>query len=60
MLYNWYAANDIRGICPEGWRIPTIEDWVSLAEFLGGKKYIEKTEYQESIWYKGIYIKIEI
>lgn len=52
VLYNWYAANDIRGICPEGWRIPTIEDWITLAIYLDGKKHIEKTEYQESIWYK--------
>jgi uncharacterized protein (TIGR02145 family) len=21
-LYNWYAVNDPRGLCPEGWRIP--------------------------------------
>jgi len=21
MLYNWYAADDERGLCPEGWRV---------------------------------------
>jgi len=26
-LYNWYAANDPRGIAPPGWHIPTLEDW---------------------------------
>jgi len=35
-LYNWYAAKDTRGICPEGYRIPTNEDWLSLSNYLGG------------------------
>jgi len=25
-LYNWYAVNDKRGLAPEGWHIPTIEE----------------------------------
>lgn len=25
-LYNWYAVNDPRGICPEGFRIPSSEE----------------------------------
>lgn len=37
-LYNWYAVNDRRGICPEGWRIPTDRDWQELVDFI-------KTEY---------------
>jgi uncharacterized protein (TIGR02145 family) len=36
MLYNGYAVNDPRGLCPEGWRIPTDEDWSALAAQLGG------------------------
>ncbi len=35
-LYNWYAVNDPRGLAPEGWRIPTNEDWIELSDFLGG------------------------
>lgn len=26
VLYNWYAVNDHRGLAPEGWKIPTIEE----------------------------------
>jgi len=26
-LYNWYAVNDPRGLAPEGWKIPSHEDW---------------------------------
>lgn len=29
-LYNWYAANDPRGLAPEGWHIPSSEDWEML------------------------------
>ncbi len=36
-LYNWYAVNDPRGLAPEGWRIPTEEEWIHLAELLGGE-----------------------
>jgi uncharacterized protein (TIGR02145 family) len=35
VLYNWYAVNDPRGLAPEGWKVPSIDDWEKLAEFLG-------------------------
>ncbi len=35
-LYNWYAVNDPRGLAPEGWKIPSDEDWIRLTDFLGG------------------------
>jgi uncharacterized protein (TIGR02145 family) len=35
-LYNWYAINDSRGICPAGWHIPTVKEWNELAASLGG------------------------
>ncbi len=31
LLYNWYAVNDNRNICPEGWHIPTMDEWETLA-----------------------------
>ena len=36
-LYNWYAANDPRGLAPEGWGVPTDEEWTKLTNYLGGK-----------------------
>ena len=35
-LYNWYAVNDPRGLAPEGWHIPTDEEWSQLSDYLGG------------------------
>lgn len=37
-LYNWYAVADGRGVCPEGWRIPTTADFDILTETLGGEE----------------------
>lgn len=34
LLYNGYAVNDARGICPAGWRVPSNEDWLELVSFL--------------------------
>ena len=34
-LYNWHAVNDPRGLAPEGWHIPTNEEWIQLEEFVG-------------------------
>jgi len=34
-LYNWHAVNDNRGLCPEGWIVPTEEDWQELEIHLG-------------------------
>ena len=35
-LYNWYAINDPRELAPEGWRIPTNQDWRTLVKNLKG------------------------
>ncbi len=63
VLYNWPAAmsdseanpanpSDAQGICPTGWHLPTISEWVHLADYLGGQETagIKLKESGESIW----------
>lgn len=35
-LYNWFATTNDNGLCPEGWHVPTYEDWMELIFFMGG------------------------
>lgn len=37
-LYNWYAVDDPRKICPEGWHMPSDVEWTSLEVSLGGSQ----------------------
>lgn len=34
LLYNWYAVNDQRRIAPEGWHIPSPDEWLKLLKHL--------------------------
>ncbi len=36
-LYNWFAVEDFRGLCPPSWRVPSQEDWTILSDHLGGE-----------------------
>jgi uncharacterized protein (TIGR02145 family) len=52
-LYNWYVVNSSKNVCPEGWHVPSKEEWETLTEYLGGyevaggKMKITSTEYWE-------------
>tara|TARA_Y100000768_G_scaffold325135_1_gene262039 strand:+ start:405 stop:1133 length:729 start_codon:yes stop_codon:yes gene_type:complete len=35
-LYNGIAANDSRNVCPEGWRVPNIEEVYDLISYVSG------------------------
>ena len=34
-LYNWHAVNDLRGLAPAGYHIPSDAEWTQLTDFLG-------------------------
>ncbi len=38
VLYNFYAVAQTgeNAICPSGWHVPTIDEWITLATYLGG------------------------
>ncbi|HBY02033.1 MAG TPA: hypothetical protein DEG92_05785, partial [Rikenellaceae bacterium] len=56
-LYNWYtvdnndatkvASNGGKNICPAGWHVPTVEEWTTLIDFLGGQ-YVAGGELKET------------
>ena len=37
-LYNWYAV-DTRKLAPEGWRVPTDDDWKMLEKYVACNSY---------------------
>lgn len=49
-LYNWYAVSDPRGLAPEGWRIPSDDDWRILENHLGGREVAGRKMKSESGW----------
>lgn len=52
-LYNWHAVNDSRGLAPEGWKIPTYEEWTRLIDFLGGQEIAVKKMKSADFWADG-------
>ena len=47
-LYNWYAVDDQRGLCPSGWHVPTDGEWTVMTNHLGGESVAGgemKTDY---------------
>jgi len=34
-LYNWFAVDDARSICPNGWHVPSDDEWMTLEMELG-------------------------
>ncbi|MFC1554128.1 fibrobacter succinogenes major paralogous domain-containing protein [candidate division KSB1 bacterium] len=47
-LYNWFAVDDSRKIAPEGWHVPTDDDWKELEIYLGmSQSGANSTGYRE-------------
>jgi uncharacterized protein (TIGR02145 family) len=50
-LYNWYAVNDPRGLSPEGWTIPTRDDFEQLKKHYGNPWRVNFTlEFLNKYW----------
>lgn len=37
-IYNWFVVNDAKGICPDGWKVPSDQDWKVLETYIGMSK----------------------
>lgn len=35
-LYNWFAVEDPRGLCPTGWDVPSRIEWANMTATIGG------------------------
>ena len=51
-LYNFYAIIDSRGLAPEGWEIPSIEDYENLAKFSGKDSAYNLKAKKAGAWMK--------
>ena len=51
-LYNWYAVDDARGLCPSGWHVPTDGEWSVLTDYLGGES-VAGVQMKASFGYAG-------
>ena len=49
-LYNWYAATDARGICPNSWHMPSTDEWQTLRNFLGEQPGTKLKENNPTYW----------
>jgi uncharacterized protein (TIGR02145 family) len=36
-IYNWYTVVDSRNVCPNGWHVPSLQEWFTLIGSLGGE-----------------------
>jgi uncharacterized protein (TIGR02145 family) len=46
LMYNWFAINDTNGLAPDGWHIPTKEEYLTLITESGGMN--QATKYLKS------------
>jgi uncharacterized protein (TIGR02145 family) len=43
-LYTWHALTDSRNLCPEGWHVPSDDEWHTLALYLDNNATLEGIE----------------
>ena len=53
-LYNWYAINDRRGLAPEDWHIPTLEELKTLCISVSDNSNALKAVGQGNVNYDGV------
>jgi uncharacterized protein (TIGR02145 family) len=51
-LYNHYAVADNRQLCPDGWHVPSDDEWTVLENYLGGVE-IAGVKLKDSTMWSG-------
>lgn len=51
-LYNWYAINDPRGLAPNGWRVPKLNDFL-LLQSCSGNDASKLASTDSAYWVNG-------
>jgi len=53
-LYTWNAATDSRGICPTGWKLPSISDWQTMITYVTNNSNASATKALAScaLWWE--------
>ena len=49
-LYNWFAVDDSRNLCPSGWHVPSDAEWATLTTFLGGENIAGGKMKSAALW----------
>ena len=52
-LYNWYAVDDARGLCPAGWHVPSDGEWAVMIDLLGGSSVAGTFMKTTDGWFSG-------
>ena len=48
LLYNLYVVKDYRTLAPEGWYIPSIDEWKTILDFPKDKTNLARSYYYDS------------
>lgn len=52
-LYNGFAVDDPRGLCPSGWHVPTDGEWMVMIDYVGVEVPAGRAMKTEFGWYSG-------
>ena len=53
LLYNWFAATDVRNIAADGWEVPIMDDFNELATYLISNSGDKLKEFGLTYWDTG-------
>ena len=51
LFYNWYTVKK-GNLCPDGWHVPTLNDWKLLIDYLGGEN-VAGGKMKTSSWWRS-------